>query len=133
LLKKHWVLPVIFLTAYSDNTTLSKAKIAEPYAYLKKPVRIDDLKISLEIVLYRAKIDRKKERLIKELENALAEIKTLSGMLPICSYCKKIRDDKGYWNQIEAYIKDHSEALSSHSICQECARKHYPDMDIYAD
>jgi hypothetical protein len=61
-----------------------------------------------------------------ELRNALSKIKTLSGMLPICASCKKIRDDKGYWNQIESYIKHHSEAEFSHSICPECAKILYP-------
>ncbi len=54
-----------------------------------------------------------------------------SGLIPICSSCKKIRDDKGYWNQIESYIESHSEADFSHSICPECAKKLYPDFDIY--
>ncbi len=63
----------------------------------------------------------------------LAEVKKLSGLLPICSICKKIRDDKGYWNQIEAYIQEHSEAEFSHSICKKCAKEHYPDLDIYDD
>ena len=72
-----------------------------------------------------------KEKLISELQDALVQVKTLSGLLPICSHCKKIRDDKGYWNQIEVYILDHSDAEFSHSICQECAKKYYPDMDIY--
>lgn len=67
------------------------------------------------------------------LEKALAEVKALSGLLPICSHCKKIRDDKGYWNQIESYIHKHSEAEFSHGICPECAKKYYPDMDIYDD
>lgn len=61
------------------------------------------------------------------------EVKTLGGLLPICSHCKKIRDDKGYWNQIESYIQANSEAEFSHSICQECAKEHYPDMDLYGD
>ena len=75
----------------------------------------------------------KHKRTITELEATLKEIKTLRGLLPICSHCKKIRDEKGYWNQIEAYIQGHSEAEFSHSICQECAKKYYPDMDIYDD
>ncbi len=65
------------------------------------------------------------------LEKALAKVKQLSGLLPFCSYCNKIRDDKGYWNQIDSYIQDHSDAEFSHSICQECAEKHFPDLDIY--
>jgi hypothetical protein len=68
---------------------------------------------------------------IENLQDALKEVKTLSGFLPICASCKKIRDDKGYWNQIELYIRDHSEADFSHSICPDCARKFYPDIKIY--
>jgi len=71
--------------------------------------------------------------LIHELKQALANVKQLTGLLPICSHCKKIRDDKGYWNQIEVYIDQHSEARFSHGICQECARKYYPDFDLYRD
>ena len=63
-----------------------------------------------------------------QLEKTIKEKITLSGLLPICSHCKKIRDDRGYWNQLESYIKTHSEADFSHSICPECARKHYPDL-----
>ena len=68
-----------------------------------------------------------------KLEEALAEVKKLSGLLPICSHCKKIRDDKGYWNFLETYITDRSEAQFSHSICKECAKKYYPDMKLYDD
>lgn len=73
-------------------------------------------------------VEDERERLIKELQKALAEIKQLSGLLPICSGCKKIRDDKGYWNQIEEYISDHSEAIFSHGLCPECLKKLYPDF-----
>ena len=69
----------------------------------------------------------------EELEAAFSEVKILRGMLPICMHCKKIRDDKGYWNQLESYIQEHSGAEFSHSICQECAKKHYPDMNLYDD
>ncbi|MFC1825588.1 DUF3365 domain-containing protein [Thermodesulfobacteriota bacterium] len=71
---------------------------------------------------------QKREAIISQLKNALSEVKTLSGLLPICASCKKIRDDKGYWNQIERYIRDRSEADFSHSICPECAKKLYPDL-----
>jgi len=69
---------------------------------------------------------REKER----LQDSLAKINKLSGLLPICASCKKIRDDKGYWSQIEFYIRDHSEAEFSHGICPECAKKLYPDVDM---
>ena len=71
-----------------------------------------------------------RERLVLELKDALTQVKRLSGLLPICSYCKRIRDDKGYWKQIESYIHEHSEAEFSHGICQDCLKKHYPDYDI---
>jgi len=63
-----------------------------------------------------------------KLEKSLKEIKTLSGMLPMCASCKKIRDDKGYWNHVEAYITDHSDAVLSHGICPECSKKLYPEF-----
>ncbi len=255
-------LPVIFLTAYSDSATLRKAKLAEPYAYLKKPVRIEDLKISLEIALYKAQMEkqlkkselryrtvadytydwetwigpngkyryvspscervtgyhcdkfyrdedffdqiihphdretvrnmfkghltdskedcfsvfrivrsdgdirwiehicqpvcgpggigigrrgsnrditeRKKlevqlENKISELQDALDNIKTLSGLIPICANCKKIRDDKGYWNLIESYIQKHSKAQFSHSMCPDCMDETYGHEDWYQD
>jgi len=76
----------------------------------------------------RKKTEEEREKLIKDLTEALAKVKTLSGLLPICASCKKIRDDKGYWKQIEEYIRDHSEAEFSHSICPECAKKLYPEF-----
>lgn len=64
--------------------------------------------------------------LIKELKTAISEIKTLQEIIPICSYCKKIRDDKGYWEQLETYIHEHAGTRFSHGLCPECAHKHYP-------
>jgi hypothetical protein len=64
----------------------------------------------------------------KDLRDALVQIKTLSGLIPICASCKKIRDDKGYWNQLETYIKEHSEAEFSHGICPDCMKKLYGDF-----
>jgi len=74
------------------------------------------------------KNELEREQLITHLQEALAKIKTLSGFLPICASCKMIRDDQGYWNEIEAYIRDHSEADFSHSICPDCAKKLYPEL-----
>jgi len=71
---------------------------------------------------------RELERLNEELKEALDTIKTLHGIIPICANCKKIRDDKGSWSQIEAYISEHSEAQFSHGICPECAKKLYPEF-----
>ena len=68
---------------------------------------------------------------LEQLKAANSEVKTLSGLLPICSMCKKVRDDKGYWSRIEAYVATHSDAQFSHSICPDCAKIHYPDLDLY--
>jgi PAS domain S-box-containing protein len=76
----------------------------------------------------RKQAEVEREKLLSELQQALAEIKTLRGFLPICSYCKKIRDDKGYWNQLEDYISTHSEALFSHGICPECFEREAPKI-----
>jgi len=78
----------------------------------------------------RQKHEQEREELIGELKEALSKVKQLSGFLPICASCKKIRDDKGYWNQIESYIRDHSEAEFSHGICPECCEKLYPDLNV---
>jgi len=74
-----------------------------------------------------------RNRYVKELQQALAEVKSLSGLLPICAHCKKIRDDKGYWNQIEGYIQKHSEAEFSHSMCPECSDELYGKEDWYIE
>ena len=72
--------------------------------------------------------EEEREKLIVELQEALSNVKVLSGLLPICASCKKIRNDKGYWEQIEMYVKDHSDADFSHGICPDCAKKLYPDF-----
>lgn len=69
-----------------------------------------------------------KERLIADLQSALTEIKDLRGILPLCSFCKKIRDDKGYWQQVDVYIQKHSQADISHSLCPDCLKEHYPNL-----
>lgn len=81
-------------------------------------------------VAERKKSEQEKERLIGELQQALAEVKKLSGLLPICASCKRIRDDQGYWRQIEGYISAHSEADFSHGICPKCAKELYPELDL---
>jgi PAS domain S-box-containing protein len=84
-----------------------------------------DLKKEIE---ERKRAEREREKLILELTEALEKVKTLSGLLPICASCKKIRDDKGYWNQIESYIRSHSEAEFTHGLCPDCLRKLYPHL-----
>lgn len=75
----------------------------------------------------RKQAEEERERLIIELKEALSKVKLLSGLLPICASCKKIRNDNGCWEQMEMYVRDHSEAEFSHGICPECAEKMYPE------
>jgi PAS domain S-box-containing protein len=79
--------------------------------------------------------EQEKEKLIIDLQNALSKVKTLKGLLPMCANCQKIRDDQGYWQRVEKYISDHTEADFTHGICPECARKLYPQYtkDWYPD
>ncbi|MCX8028053.1 MAG: cache domain-containing protein [Thermodesulfovibrionales bacterium] len=83
--------------------------------------------IFIQDITERKLAEEEREKLIAELKSAIAEVKTLSGLLPICANCKKIRNDKGYWEQIEVYIRDHTDANFSHSICPQCAEKLYPE------
>ncbi len=76
--------------------------------------------------LQRKAIEEKRQKAVRDREQALEEIKILRGFLPICASCKKIRDDKGTWTQLEAYISDHSQAEFSHGLCPECADRLYP-------
>jgi PAS domain-containing protein len=85
---------------------------------------------TIQDITERKRAEEERERLIKDLQEALSRVKLLSGMLPICSSCKKIRDDKGYWNQVEVYVRDHSEAEFTHGICPECFKRLYPDESL---
>jgi len=76
----------------------------------------------------RKKAEIEREELINQLQDALSKIKVLSGLIPICSHCKKIRDDKGFWNKLEDYIAQHSDTTFSHGTCPECAKKLYPEF-----
>lgn len=87
--------------------------------------------LGLGIGYFQLKREASKRRaVISELQASLSEVKTLSGLLPICAHCKRIRDDKGYWDQIESYIQKHSEAEFSHGICQDCIKELYPDLGL---
>ena len=83
-----------------------------------------------EEVTERTLAEKEKEKLIKELQAVLEEIQTLEGVIPICMHCKGIRDDEGSWSRLEEYITQHSDAQFSHGICDDCLKKHYPDMDV---
>ncbi len=111
--------PIILLTGYDDDELAGEAvrKGAQDYL-VKGQVNGSLLGRSIRYAISR-------QKLLVELERSLKEIKTLRGFLPICASCKKIRDDNGYWTQIESYISKHSEAEFSHGLCPECASRLY--------
>ena len=114
---------------YVFKHQLSNGEIRDVEIYAN-PISIQGKDYSFSVVhdiTEHKKVDEDRERLIAELQSALEEIKTLRGIIPICSFCKKIRDDQGFWSQVEVYVKEHSEADFSHSLCPDCAREHYPD------
>lgn len=121
-------IPVIFLTARTETEDAVRGFRVGAADYVTKPFNTAELMARVHTHLELRRTRRCLEEKITALEAALAKVRQLSGMLPICASCKRIRDDKGYWNQIEGYIRDHSEAEFSHSICPECARKLYPDF-----
>ena len=108
-IKKRFDISVLYLTAYSDQETLDRAKITTPFGYLIKPFSERELHSTIEIALYKQKMDK--------------EVKILRGMLPICADCKSIRDDKGYWNHLEVYMSRNSEIKFTHGLCPICAKK----------
>lgn len=98
--------------------------------YIARPISNHELRARINAMVRILKAERERDRLIIELKEALSKIKRLSRLLPFCSFCKKVRDDAGYWKEIDAYIMKHSDTEISHSICPECVQKHYPDLDI---
>lgn len=123
---------IVVTSAHSDLPHMLDAIDIGIDQYVTKPINIKQLVAAIEKCAETIELRREhqrflaeREKLIDDLQKALAEIKTLRGIVPICSFCHKIRDDKGAWQQMEIYIRDHSEAEFSHGVCEECAEKHY--------
>jgi PleD family two-component response regulator len=123
-------IPVIFVTALIEERQERQGLGLGAVDYITKPFNpgIVSLRVRNQMEL-KSQRDRL-TKLVSELQDALAKVKLLSGFIPICASCKKIRDDEGFWTQIEQYIAEHSEAHFSHGICPDCARKLYPELDL---
>jgi PleD family two-component response regulator len=119
-------IPVIFITALDNESQETLGLKLGAVDYITKPFNTAIVKLRVKNQL-QLKLQRDVLALRNaELKDALAKIKTLSGLIPICASCKKIRDDQGYWNQLEVYMHDHSDAEFSHSYCPGCITKLYP-------
>jgi AmiR/NasT family two-component response regulator len=126
---------VVLLTAHESPDLIREAGQAGVSAYVVKPVRDNDLDRAIAIARARfedllelRRLSAELQRSNEELQAALASVRTLSGLLPICAYCKKIRDDQGYWHQVELYIQKHAEVQFTHGFCPDCCRKFYPEI-----
>ena len=130
-------IPIIFLTARSQKQDIVQGLDTGAVDYVTKPFNASELrarvKTHLQLKKARERIKEQNnhlETLNRELKDALEKIKTLEGIIPICCVCKNIRNDKGYWEQIEAYMAQHSNAQFSHGICPDCCEKLYPDINM---
>ncbi len=120
--------PVVLLTSHDDPEMIQRASTVGAGAYLLKPPSAEEIERTMIIAGARFADLMELRRLNAELQTALDNVKVLRGLLPICVSCKKIRDDKGYWQAVEGYIRDHSEAEFSHGLCPECMAKIYPEF-----
>lgn len=134
IIQKKKPTPIVFLTSHESENQLEEAIRAGASYYLTKPPKSADLNRALLVALARHNDLKKLNKVNEELEikttqlkQALDELKIMKGIIPICSNCKKIRDDKGYWNILETFIEKHSDALFSHSVCPECMKELYGD------
>jgi PleD family two-component response regulator len=109
-------IPVVFVTSLDDEADEERGLRLGAVDYLTKPVRP-------AIVRARVHNHLERDRLIRDLQQALAEVKTLAGLIPMCAWCKKVRDDQGYWMQVERYLAMHSDLAVTHGICPECLAK----------
>ena len=120
-------IPIIFISALGAAADKVNAFKVGGVDYVSKPFHAEEVLARVETHLTLRSLHKQLEQRVQELEDALSQIKTLRGLLPICANCKKIRDDRGYWHQVEEYIRDHSLADFSHSICPDCFARLYPD------
>lgn len=114
---------IILLTSVAGSQNIIQGLQSGADDYVTKPFDRDELRARLEVGRRIVELQLSLAARVKQLEEALARVKQLQGLLPICSYCKKIRNDQNYWQQVEGFIRDHSEAQFTHGICPDCYAK----------
>ncbi|MCP4544060.1 MAG: response regulator [Chloroflexi bacterium] len=117
-------IPVIFISALDQTEDKVKAFTLGGVDYVTKPLQVEEVLARVETHLKLRELQKQLTERVRELEEALAKVKKLEGLLPICSYCKRVRDDQDYWHRVESYIEARSEALFSHGICPDCYKEH---------
>jgi PAS domain S-box-containing protein len=142
--KRQWDLPklrMLLEEILKEDTVFNDYKVEHNFEHIgkrimylnarriyRKSIKAEIILLAIEDVTKRITIENELKQKNNELQKALSEIKFFHGIIPICSFCKKIRNDKGYWEQVEVYIKRHSEVDFSHSICPKCVKEHYSDL-----
>jgi phosphoserine phosphatase RsbU/P len=121
---------LILLTTRSDKEDIVEGFQAGANDYITKPFQHDELQARVQVGARVVQLQLELAERVKELEQALAHVKQLQGMLPICAYCKNVRIDEGYWEQIDVYIAEHAEVAVTHGICPDCRRKYFePELE----
>lgn len=128
--KKTHDIPILFMSALHETTDKVKAFELGGIDYITKPFQEEEVLARVRTHIALHNLQKRLEEKNAQLQEALDKVKTLKGLLPICASCKKIRDDKGYWNRLEEYIESHSDALFSHGLCPECLEKLYCENDV---
>lgn len=111
---------IILLTAKGSKANIVEGLVNGANDYITKPFDRDELRARVQVGATVVELQERLAERVAQLEAAMAHVKVLQGILPICSYCKHVRDDKNYWQTVESYVTDHSEAKFSHSICPGC-------------
>jgi CheY-like chemotaxis protein len=120
-------IPILFLSCRDEADAVARGLEAGALDYIIKPFEPLELlaRVRTHLELHRCRTLERK--LVKDLQTALEQVKLLSGLLPICASCKKVRDDQGFWQQVERYVSDHSEATFTHGLCPECVPLYFPE------
>lgn len=126
-IREECPVPVVMVTAYETADLVWEATEAGAGAYVTKPPGRAELDRAITIATARFADMVALRKVAAELRQALDDVRTLTGLLPMCCFCKRIRTDRGYWQRVDSYIADHSEAKVSHAFCPDCARERYPD------
>ncbi len=120
---------VILLTARDSTPDIVNGLEAGADDYVTKPFDLNELRARINVAVRLVKTQASLSQKLKELKEAFDHVKTLQGIIPICMHCHSIRSDKEAWHRLEAYIEQHSDAQFSHSICPQCMRRYYPDVE----
>ncbi len=120
---------ILISGTYTQSDEQAAGLEAGADGYIARPIANRELAARVAAFVRILRLNRSLREKNAELEAALAKVKLLSGLLPICAGCKKIRDDRGYWGQVESYLEKHSEATFTHGLCPDCTKKYFPDLD----